>query len=79
MNIMERVYLLEAELAHNPLNPTIIVPVGALKTLIRHHRKYTELYEKMNKYRTDARYYKEAYTSAKKENQRLKGERHVYQ
>ena len=77
MNITERVFHIEAEIAAFPDKPTIIIPVGSVKTLIRHHRKFAELQEKMQKYRTEARYYKEAYESAKAENQRLKKKQKV--
>ena len=75
MNITERVFHIEAEIAAFPDKPTIIIPVGSVKTLIRHHRKFAELQEKTNKYRTEARYYREAYESAKAENVRLKQKR----
>lgn len=77
MNIADRVFHIEAEIASFPDKPTILIPVGSVKTLIRHHRKFAELQEKMQKYRTDARYYKEAYESAKAENKRLKKKQKV--
>lgn len=67
MNISERILRIELELQADPQKASILMPVTAIKTLIRHHRKYSDMHAEMKKWRTQAKYYEEAYASAKAE------------
>lgn len=74
MKIDERIRHIETEMAANPKNPSIIIPVEHMKTLIRHHCKYSELKEKSSKYRAAEKWYREAHKNDKAEIRRLKSE-----